>query len=194
MASTAVAFRFDAAEHEYIDTLTGQVLPHITGLLQQSGLIDDTWYTEESCERGQMVHRLTADYDLGALNPTTCVSRYRGYLMAYVGAKGLLRPEILAVEEPMVHPVFRFGGRPDRIVRIDGARGVLEIKSGAKERVHGVQTALQAILDAEDAHLPERALVRYGVYVKPTGRFQVEEFTDKRDFDQAHDLIRRFCR
>lgn len=187
-----MAFRFDAASHTYY--VDGQARPHITGMLQSCGLIDDRWYTEESCERGTLVHQLTADYDLGALTDLAgCTSRYKAYLLGHVRALGILQPEILEVELPRVHPVG-FGGRPDRVVRYRGLGGVLEIKSGGVERVHGVQTALQAILVAPVLHLPAEALVRLCLYLKPSGRFKVEEHVSAGDFAEARRVIAECCK
>lgn len=188
-----VNFRFDAEHHEYIDQQTGQVFPHITGMLERAGLIDDTWYTEESSARGTAVHRLTADYDLGALDVASCVSRYRGYLLGYVKVVSILQPEILAVEEPLVHPRYRFGGRIDRVVIVRKLRGIWEIKSGAPEKSHQIQTALQAELDAVECGIPPEGIQRCAIYIKDKGKFQVIEHKDRRDFDEARRVIRVCC-
>ena len=90
-------WRFEAWEHRYIDAVTGEEYPHITELLERTGWVDDTWFTEESCERGTQAHRLTADYDLGALDVASCVSAYREYLLSHVAAVALMQPEFLAV-------------------------------------------------------------------------------------------------
>lgn len=194
--SMAVAFRFDAPTHTYWDLSTGEEIPHITGFLMRGGITDDLWFKDEHAERGRAVHSLCADFDLGALTDVAgCDSKYRGFLLAHVAAMQVLRPrlEILAVEEPLVHSVYRFGGRPDRDIRFDGARGVFEIKSGAEDpRAHGIQTALQAILVAEVAGLPAESLVRYVLYVKRTGRWKLIEMKNRRDFDTAYQLIRQF--
>src|SRR3990172_8052454 len=125
-----MTFRFDADRHEYIDSETGETLPHITGMLNVTGWIDDQWYTEESCDRGKAVHKLTADYDLGALtNVETCVTRYKGWLLGHVAAMLAIRPSWHSVEEPVVHPAHRFGGRPDRVGLIYALAGVMEVKS-----------------------------------------------------------------
>jgi hypothetical protein len=187
-------FRFDADTHRYI-LEGGQVVPHITEMLERGGLVDNTWYTEESSERGRAVHKLTADYDMGALeNPASCVSGYKGYLLAHVKAVGIMRPEWLAIEEPRVHSKHRFGGRPDRVCKVYGLASVLEGKTGQEERSHGVQTALQAILEAERLHLPAQAIARLVLYWKPDGRFKLVEMSRERDFDEAYRLIRTYCR
>lgn len=187
-------FRFDAANHEYLNPETGEVYPHITGMLERTGWIDDTWFTEESSDRGTAVHRLTADFDLGALDVASCTSIFRGYLLAHVQAVGILKPEMIAVEEPLVHPRLRFGGRPDRDMVAMKQRGVWEVKSGAPARSHQIQTALQAILVGHEAGLPPESLLRLCCYVKDKGKFKVEEHKDRRDFDEAYRIIRECTR
>ena len=189
----AIPFRFDADRHEYTEVGTGSTIPHITGLLQASGWVDDRWMTEESCVRGTAVHELTARFDLGMLDPATCVSVHRGYLLAHVKAMGIMKPDILSVEEPSVHPTWRFGGRPDREVIAWGLRGVLEGKSGVPAKSHMVQTALQAILVSGKAQLPPEAEARFALYWKANGKFVLEEHKDRRDFDEAYRILRRYA-
>lgn len=188
-------FAFDAARHEYIDTLTGDVLPHITGLLDRGGYIDDRWYTEESCERGHQVHRLTADFDLGALeDPASLVSKYKGYLQGHIAAMKIIKPEWAHIEEPLASGRHRFGGRPDRVGRAYGMQSVLEVKSAVPDLVaHGIQTALQAILVSEELRLDPETITRFGLYLKPNGKWKLEQFRDTNDFVRAYDLIRRYC-
>lgn len=193
---TAMPFRFDAEAHEYIDLATGAVLPHITSMLQRSGIVDAGWYTDASRERGTAVHRLTADYDLGALDPAKCISAYRGYLLAHHAAMTILKGQGLvlhAIEEPLVHPTYRYGGRPDRIVSMAGRLGVLELKSGGPERGHQVQTSLQAILACVEARLPAESLGRWCLYLKESGKFKLEEHRRREDFVEAHRIIRTCC-
>jgi hypothetical protein len=185
-------FRFIATTHEYVDP-HGVVLPHITGLLEQAGLVDDRWFTDESSVRGTAVHRLTADYDLGLMNVKSCVSVHKPYLLAHVKLMAILRPTWLHVEEPMMHPHYRFCGRTDRVAVLHGQRGVFEIKSGAPARAHQIQTALQAILDSAESGLPPDAEVRYCAYYNPNGKLKLVQHIDRRDFDEAQRIIARFC-
>lgn len=189
-------FRFDPLEHEYIDIGTGRVLTHITEMLERAGETDDTWFTEESSLRGQAVHRLTADYDLGALDVESCKSGFRGYLLGHVKAMSILRPEIVSVEEPLVHPPpQKWGGRPDRVIRLDGVYGVLEIKTGDPQKGHAIQTALQAILvaAATDLSIPADYLARWCLYLKPKGKFKLEEHRERRNLVRAEEIIRRYA-
>jgi hypothetical protein len=190
----AAAFRFNVDRHEYLDPATGEIFPHITGMLVDTGWVDDEWFTEESSDRGTAVHRLTADYDLGALDVATCSSIFRPYLLAHVKVVGMARPTWLAVEEPLVHSTLRFGGRPDRDAIAYKLRCTWEVKSGVAQRSHQVQTALQAILIADDAKMPPEAIARFCCYLKPNGKAKLDEHTDKRDFIEARRVIKACTR
>ena len=192
--SDVVTFHFDDAEHEYTDACTGVVLPHITGMLDRTGWMTDLWYTEDASERGTAVHRLAADYDLGALDVDACVSRYRGFLLAHVAAMRVIAHQWAQIEVPQVHPVYRFGGRPDRVGQALGLKTILEIKTGQPEKGHLVQTALQAILvAANDGGLPAEHYQRLALYLKPKGRFKLEQHRERRDLDEAQRVIRACC-
>jgi hypothetical protein len=70
---------------------------------------------------------------------------------------------------------------------------VLEIKTGAPEKSHQVQTALQAMLVAHHFNLSPELLQRTCLYVKDTGKFTLLEHVARRDFDEARDVIRACC-
>ena len=198
MKRKPIPFRFDRVRHEYIELATGLVLPHITGLLDAAGLIDDRWYTEESCERGTAVHNLTASFDLGGLDLASCVSPYRGYLLGYVDGitklRALLGVKFLDIEVPMVHRILRFGGRPDRTMRLlKKALGILEVKTGDETDAHPIQTALQAILAADEYDLPAEAWLRYVAYVGAGGRCRIIQHKNPRDFVRAREIIREYA-
>lgn len=192
---------FDAATHTYHDA-AGVQLPNITSMLEQCGLVDTRWYTDEARRRGTIVHNLTRDYDLGAIgrdevskvdSPVNSV--YLGWLQGYIDAMDIIRPEWEEIEQVRAHAVHRFAGRPDRVGRVYGALAVVEIKSGAPEPAHAVQLALQAILVAPDLRLPAESLPRYAWYGKGTGKWKLESFPNTRkDFATAHEVIRRCCR
>jgi hypothetical protein len=188
------AFRFDAIDHAYTALDTGEQLPHITGMLQQTGYIDDLWFTDEGSDRGTCVHELTKHYDLGSLDARTCVSPFRNYLLGYVAATNCTRPAWESIEVPFVHWGYRFGGRPDRVGLMYGCRTIGEVKSGDPKKSDAIQTALQAILvSGARGGLPAEHYERLAFYLRPSGRFKVERFPDRRDFDRAREIIRECC-
>lgn len=187
----ATAFRFDAGLHEYY--LEGVLVPSITQMIEMAGLVESDYYTEESRVRGTAVHDLTAAYDLKALEPEACTSKYRGWLFAHVAAMRIVRPTWSHVEEPFVHGRLRFGGRPDRLGLVYRLRSVAEIKSGGPEKCHQIQTALQAILAAAESGvaLPPEHWTRLALYLKKDGKFKLEQHTNRADFDEAYRVIKR---
>jgi hypothetical protein len=192
-------FRFDSDLHEYVNDITGDVYPHITGLLKAAGEVDDRFFTDDSRIRGHYVHSLTAQYDLGAIDDLMELeSPYAGWLAAYgdkkKGAIAVIQPKWRAVEEPIVHPRLRFGGRPDRWGTIYCAIGNVELKSGDPMDYHPIQTALQNILIETVCGLPAETIPRYGLYLKRTGRWHLQSFPNvRRDFQKAREIIKRFA-
>jgi hypothetical protein len=179
-------FRFHAPDHSY--WLGTERLPSVTTLLQEAGLVDTRWFTDEARERGTAVHHATAAYDLGALHPDDYTRPdARPFLLAYVAAMEALRPAWTEIEVPRYSAQHRFAGRPDRLgVTPDGRHTVLEIKTGARAPWHGVQLALQAILWAGETGLAPRAHQRLVVYLGASGRFRVVSYTEiVSDFDTA---------
>ena len=191
--SAAVPFTFQRVGHIYTRMDTGVRVPSITQLLKAAGLIDDSYYTAESAARGSAVHELCEAYDHGVLDVERCESPFVGYLDAYAHAKNILHPMMLAIEKAAVHPTLGFAGRPDRAIKLQGVMGSLEIKSGAEEKHHAIQLAMQCELIALDAHLPPEQLGRWALYVSANGRFRFVEHTNRHDFTVARDILRRFA-
>lgn len=190
---SAVGFRFDEERHEYTDLSTGEIRPNISLMLERDGQTDSTWMTPESRVRGRAVHKLTADYDLGAITVAAAPPELHGYLAAHALAVGIMRPEWVAIEVPRLHRVYRFGGRPDRAMIFGGLSAVLDEKSGDPEKGHAIQTALQAILEGEHFNLAPESVGRFCLYLKADGKFRLEEHTHRRDFDTAYRIIREQC-
>lgn len=187
----AGVFAYDEDTHTY--TVDGEVRPHVTGMLERAGESDSTWMTADSRIRGRAVHRMTADVDLGALDPRTFGHIYKGFLLAHVKAISIMRPQWIAIEEARLHPRFRYGCRTDRVMRYMGVGAVLEIKSGEPTKAHEIQTALQAIVEADRFQVPPEMVARFCLYLKVNGQFKLEEHTRRRDFDKAYKIIREQC-
>jgi len=155
--------------------------------------VDDRFYNDEGKWRGSEVHRLTLDLDLEAITVDDYVGPYRGWLLAYAQAIAVLRPEWSHLEEPFIHPTLRFGGRVDRAGSVYKLQSVCEIKSGKFHKSHPIQTALQAILIADELRLPAELIGRFCIYIEGSGRFKVEEFPDRVDLRHARRVLRDCC-
>lgn len=188
-------FYFDAESHTY--TLDGSAIPSVTQMLGQAGYISEAWYTGESAERGRQVHRLCADYDWGVFGDLRqCDSEYKNWLLAYVRFKQREQPVWASIEDAFANTHYRFGGRPDRVGKVYGCEAIVELKSGAMERWHGIQTALHDILIGG---LPVRVRMRYGLYLRKNGKFRFVQHDGlepkcsrgPEDYDLAYEVIQR---
>jgi hypothetical protein len=188
---TSLPFRFNAAQHVYIALDTGEVVPNITRMIETAEKVDKSRYTEESRRRGTFVHKHTAMHDLDALDPALLMGhRYEGYVLAHIELMGIVRPEWKHIEVAAVHPRYRYGGTCDRVGLVYSDPSVWEIKTGDPSPHYMRQTALQAILAAEDLGLEAKKVQRFAAYLSADGRYKLEHHTNVGDFDRAYRYIR----
>lgn len=118
--------------------------PHVTEILRDAGLVDTTWFTDEARDRGSAVHLATrfldeGDLDRESLDPTVAprLAQYERFLLD-------VRPTIHEIEIPFVDEIYGYQGTPDRILTINGRKGVLDVKGPSVDDWHGVQLAAYA--------------------------------------------------
>lgn len=144
--ATAPVFTFDREQHAY--SLNGLRIPGVTEILVASGIIDVAWYTSDGRTRGQDVAAITAWDDDGSLDPDTVDPDYLPYLDAWRRFRADTQCELLGIEEPLFHPTYLYAGTRDRKLRMGGAVGVADIKTGTSERWHSLQLAAYQACDA----------------------------------------------
>ena len=138
--------RYDPTAHAYF--IDGQRVPSVTQILQDVGLIDTTYFTDEARERGSFAHKAIQLWLADNLDESDLSEGLKGYLdsarqfMAMVGT-------VHEVEMPRFHPAMRFAGTPDLVCTIDEyGFAVPDFKIGAKEASHRYQSAAYAFLVA----------------------------------------------
>lgn len=156
-------------------------LPHVTTILARAGLVDATWFTTEARDRGTALHMAAQFMDDGDLDWNTVAPDVLPRLRAYQRFKDEVKPEILAIEEPVENLALRYCGRLDRRVRINGREGVLDLKSPAFEPWQCLQTALYA------ACFP-RPMARWTLHLADH-RYTLIEHKDRRDWEVAKAAI-----
>jgi len=138
-----------------------------------------SYYKPEHAARGTRAHLACEVYDrIGE-----CLTEVDegGYLEAWQAFQSDMgdRFHIIDIEVGFVAEVempegtFRYGGRVDRICKVDGSLAVLDIKSGSKNAWHQTQLAAYA--------MPFFTITGYAVYIAKTGRYKVEQHNDLRD-------------
>ena len=85
----------------HIYCIDGEVVPGLTDIFVNLGIIDRRWYTEQSRGRGQIVHTITEMYDKGTLIESSVDPDLVGYLDAYKLFLADYKPKIIEIELPV---------------------------------------------------------------------------------------------
>ena len=161
---------FDPLAHEY--WIDGNLAPGVTGRLTRAGLIDAQWFTPDSLDRGQAVHRITASRAarIKRDRPVIIPAALMGYIAAYEAFEREHLPEWEQIETPLYSRKLWTCGTPDRIGRLRGRskRAIVDLKTGAPMAWHDAQ--LGGYLALDGGSVDECEL--YDLYLGDDGRFR----------------------
>lgn len=165
-----VFFEVDVARHRtYMD---GRLVPSVTQVLKQAGLVSPYAMDEAAAERGRAVHLLTAQDDVKKVDYRKVPKHLRGFLdawRAYRSISGFV-PEL--IEHRVYHPSPEYAGTFDRYGRRDGSGFpvMLDIKTSNTGQIADVtRFQLAAYCGAHQTGPVERMAVG----LRPDGRFSV---------------------
>ncbi len=165
------ALTFDAEKHEY--RAAGRRVPSVTGIITGAGLINTEWFNEAACWRGSVVHKCCELDCKGTLKEASVDPGATGYLMAWRAWRDRMGFVSEQIEERRLHADLGYCGTPDRIGRLaDGTRAVVDLKTGAAAKWHGIQLAAYAHFE----RIP-RAMKRFTVRLMPDGQYVGIEYT-----------------
>lgn len=158
------------AQHAY--WRGGVQKPSVTRVLAAQGFIDTTFLTETSGDRGTFVHEATIYIDRDTLDLNSVPAAWIGYLDSYRLWCERCRPQALLREARLHHPILDYCGTVDFFGWLEGDvwPWTIDLKSGAPEKWHKVQTAAyeEAIFAASDARTLLRR--RGALYLHEDGR------------------------
>lgn len=150
------------------------------------------WYEDWHRERGSLVHAalellLLDQLDRDELDPI--LEPYVQAAEKFLAATGF---DPVHVEVPIGCLRRGFAGTPDLLARPRGrgvkALDVIDFKTGGRLPVHGLQTAMYAIL-AESFFGYRTSGRRFTVHLSSDAKFRVEEYTDPYDFKASEGLF-----
>ncbi|GAG44357.1 unnamed protein product, partial [marine sediment metagenome] len=144
--------------------------------------VDTRWYTDEGRIRGSLVALVTELSDKGTLIERAMMFFAKesgldlpGYLSCWRKFRKAWPFETVHIEQPIYHPQWRYCGTPDRDIDLfEGKPAVLEIKTGAREDWHALQTAAYAYCCPTFAQ-------RFAVYLSADRDAVLVEHTDSAD-------------
>jgi hypothetical protein len=170
--------KFDASTHTY--RVDGKVIPSVTQIITAAGLRGDFKVSAEvmayAGERGKAVHMACELHDHGELDEDSVHPAVAGYLAAYRKFLAECDCTIVSIESAGFSETHNYCGTPDRLCEINGAKAVIDLKSGIKLAATGVQLAAYANM----VGWPLAA--RYGLHLSAEGRYQLIPYTNPRDW------------
>ena len=159
-------------DHRHL--VNGDQWPGVTeviGSLDLQGSMPADFYLD----RGTAVHRATELLDLGTLDESTVDPEHvLGRLNAYKAFLEDVHPIILDVEQLVRNPRWKYCGKLDRRLKIRGREGILDIKCGAEEKWHRLQTMGYRLCF-------RRRMARWCLYLKDDGTYKLREHDNPSD-------------
>ncbi len=171
---------FDEKAHSY--TVRGKAYPSVTQVLKDVGLIDTDWFSDGGIERGIWVHTLCERADRpgnpegGFILADGGLDEYAGYTDAWETFKSMSGFCVLAIESPFYSERLGMAGRADRIGYLNGKLTILDIKSGVKQKWHGLQLAGYKLI-LERVLMTMAPIEVRGVYLKSSGKWTMQDYT-----------------
>ncbi len=114
-----MSFTFDPESHSY--RLNGAVLPSVTTVIRS--IVPGWDVGDYFLQRGRATHHGCHLLDAGTLDHETVAEEIRPRINAWAKFRADFPAEIVASEVPHAHPLFRYAGTVDRILK--DARGDL---------------------------------------------------------------------
>lgn len=181
-------FHFDPATHRY--TFNGRLIPSVTGLLKDAGILKfggqgTELENEVTMSRGRAAHAACEYLDQGRLDPATVADEVMPYLMAYEKFKAERGFKPRRIEEPLFSPTFMFAGTLDREGVIGKEAWLIDLKTGKAEPHHGLQLAGYDLLLPTLTRPRRRAVLE----LHNDGSYRIEEYTGRRDRDVFQSIL-----
>lgn len=103
---------FDAENHVYY--VNGEVVPSVTQILKEAGLVDTTWFTEFGRWRGSAVHKATHYFDEGDMDRRTLDPVVKPFVADWKRFREDTGFTPTLIEKPLYEPIYGYCGTPDR--------------------------------------------------------------------------------
>lgn len=168
---------FDPETHTY--RVDGKRVPGVTTILRHAHLMDLRFADDSAMKRGTDVHTLIEKSIKGGVS-----GEIKNPLIPYYEAwekfRRAVNPEILASEEPVFNPTYRYAGMLDLRCQVSRDGGpeewLVDVKTGGRASWHPLQTAGYALCF-------DRFIKRYALYLRSDATYSLVAHNDSADQD-----------
>lgn len=157
---------FDEATHTY--RVNGVAVPSVTTILSAFNRSLDRVprdVLEAKAALGKAVHKACELHDADELDEASIHPSVAPYLAQWRRFRADVPFELIANEQILLNPLHGYIGTADRLIRLEGARSVLDIKTGVALPWHELQTAGYAA--AAEKYAPEPVTRRFSLHLTP---------------------------
>ena len=162
---------YDDDKHQY--KLDGLILPSVTQIIQESGLINLEWVDrdllEAKADLGRKVHSATELNDTNNLNTKDLHPTLKLYLDSWIKFRTDYKFVLTEIELKLFHKLYRYAGRIDRVGLLNKKLILVDIKSGTEQKTSAIQTAGYELLYNQDKKKGDQIKERMIVYLNPEG-------------------------
>lgn len=173
---------FDVLDHEY--TLGGRKLPSVTQIIgSQFPLLNIPQAALEFARQmGVAIHSACELYDIEKLDWSTLDLKVVPYVKAWQRARDQLNLEIVDIEVATHHRLLFYAGRVDRVIKLNGVLGVLDLKRPILNDRAGVQTCayMHALNTSNYRH--GRIVTRFAIQLRSDGSYRLRQYKDESDW------------
>ena len=177
-------FRFDQESHTY--WLDGVQIDGVTSMLKDMEDLSSIppAILARKAALGTAVHYATELDDQGLLDEDTVHEEVRGYLEGWRMFKREHEVKFISIEQKLAHCRMRYAGTVDRVMKVDGERGVWDIKCRLEIPPSvGIQLAAYNELVRENCLVDRRyKLANHAIQLKPDGTYQIHSFNHEEHY------------
>lgn len=179
---------FDPETHTY--RVGEEIIPSVTQILKEVGLIDTSHFKPEHAERGTRVHEATQFWDETGMVDDTIPEELLGYLDAW----RKFREETGFTPTHIEQSFFSkqgYAGTVDRIGKTHKINPILlDIKSGPPAPWHRLQLCAYSLLAKLELNIP--VWEAWGVHLKKDGIYSVEVYRNINDLADWLSVLKTF--
>ena len=146
-------------------------VPGVNEIIQDLGISNSDFYTEEHAQRGRDIHKLCDVCDgLGA----NIDHKYSGYRDGWNKFKEDYNFKPKKIELMLYHPILMYAGTIDRVGSMDKKSVLIDIKSGQPQKWHELQlTGYHALLESQKPSILPQLIC--AVYLRENGTYKMVE-------------------
>jgi len=174
--------RLEFDEKDHIYKLDGRIIPGVTTVLEDVGLVDfegiPLHVLESAANFGDAVHKASHYQDRGELDEDSINDEIRSYLVGWQKFITDFQAQIIESEFRVYSEKWRYAGTMDRLLVIKDRLVIPDIKTGTKQRGHACQTAAYSLAYREMTG--DRIIDRMTVYLSENN-YKPDFHKDKTD-------------